>query len=60
MAEEDEKITIEIKISVPVMSKGFGGVFDHLLTATEEIIKAGRSVAKKPEVKSKIKKVEVK
>ncbi|MGC8561826.1 MAG: hypothetical protein ACP5UZ_06000 [Thermoplasmata archaeon] len=58
--EKEDKITIEIKISVPSMSHGIGSALDHFLKASEEIMKAGKSIVVKPEVKSKIKKVELK
>lgn len=58
--EKEDRITIEIKITVPSMGHGVGNALDHLLKASEEIMKAGRSVVMKPEVKSKIKKVEIK
>jgi hypothetical protein len=62
MAEEEkeDKITIEIKITVPSMSHGVGSALNHFLKASEEIMKAGKSVMIKPEVKSKIRKVEIK
>ncbi|MCL4333339.1 MAG: hypothetical protein M1290_04950 [Candidatus Thermoplasmatota archaeon] len=61
MAEDDEnRITIEIKITVPSMGHGVGSALNHFLKASEEIMKAGKSVMVKPEVKSKIKKVEIK
>ncbi len=58
--EKEDRITIEIKITVPSMSHGFGSALNHFLKASEEIMKAGKSVVMKPEVKSKIKKVEIK
>jgi hypothetical protein len=58
--EKEDKITIEIKITVPSMSHGVGSALNHFLKASEEIMKAGKSVMIKPEVKSKIKKVEIK
>ncbi|MEM0133866.1 MAG: hypothetical protein QXU18_01365 [Thermoplasmatales archaeon] len=58
--EKDDKITIEIKISVPSMSHGVGSALDHFLKASEEIMKAGKSIVVKPEVKTKVRKVEIK
>jgi hypothetical protein len=58
--EKDDKITIEIKITVPSMSHGVGNALDHFLKASEEIMKAGKSVLSKPEVKTKVRKVEIK
>ena len=62
MAEDDkeDKITIEIKITVPSMSHGVGSALNHFLKASEEIMKAGKSVMVKPEIKTKMKKVEIK
>ena len=42
------------------MSHGVGSALDHFLKASEEIMKAGKAIVVKPEVKSKIKKVELK
>ncbi len=60
--EEDNKIVIELKITLPDMNKTIVQSLDHLLNAFEEIIKAGRNIANAsvPEVKPKIKKIEVK
>ncbi len=58
--DKEEKITIEIKITIPSMGKGIGNALTHLLRASEEIMKAGKSVMVRPEVKPKIKKVEIK
>ncbi len=60
--EEDNKIVIELKITLPDMNKTIVQSLDHLLNAFEEIIKAGRNIAAAsvPEVKPKIKKIEVK
>lgn len=58
--EKDDRMTIEIKITIPRMYKGVGDAFDHLLKATEEVVKAGKSVVQRPEIKSKVKKIEVK
>lgn len=58
--EKEKKITIEIKITVPSMSHGVGNALNHFLKASEEIMKAGKSVVAKPEVKSRIKKVDIK
>ncbi len=60
--EEDNKIVIELKITLPDMNKTIVQSLDHLLNAFEEIIKAGRNIAaaSAPEVKPKIKKIEVK
>ncbi|MCL5407808.1 MAG: hypothetical protein M1518_00375 [Candidatus Thermoplasmatota archaeon] len=62
MAEDDkeDRITIEIKITVPSMSHGVGSALNHFLKASEEIMKAGKSVMVKPEIKTKMKKVEIK
>ena len=62
MAEDDkeDKITIEIKITVPSMSHGVGNALNHFLKASEEIMKAGKSVMVKPEIKTKMKKVDIK
>jgi|GEM_PF-2771583 hypothetical protein len=62
MAEEekDNKITIEIKITIPTLYGGLGNTVDHFLKATEEIIKAGKSIVAKPEIRSKVRKIEVK
>lgn len=59
MVDED-KITIEVKITVPVPGRNIGKTLEHVLNAAEEIARAGRSVISKPEVKAKVKKVEVK
>jgi hypothetical protein len=58
--EKEDRITIEIKISVPSMSHGVGTALNHFLKASEEIMKAGKSMVVKPEIKSRIKKVEIK
>ncbi|MCL4412752.1 MAG: hypothetical protein M1526_05305 [Candidatus Thermoplasmatota archaeon] len=62
MAEEDgnDKITIELKVTIPNMSKTMTGTVDHLLKALEEMLKAGRSFVEPPEVKTKVKKVDIK
>jgi len=54
--EKEDRITIEIKITVPSMSHGVGEALNHFLKASEEIMKAGKSVVMKPEVKSRMKK----
>ncbi len=56
----EDRITIEIKITVPSMSHGVGDALNHFLKASEEIMKAGKSVVMKPEVKTRMKKVEIK
>jgi hypothetical protein len=58
--EKEDRITIEIKITVPSMSHGVGDALNHFLKASEEIMKAGKSVVMKPEVKTRMKKVEIK
>lgn len=60
--EENDKIVIELKITLPNMNKTVVQSLDHLLNAFEEILKAGRNIASAttPEVKPKIKKIEVK
>ncbi len=58
--EKEDRITIEIKISVPSMSHGVGTALNHFLKASEEIMKAGKSMVVKPEIKSRVKKVEIK
>ncbi|MEM0073345.1 MAG: hypothetical protein QW078_04055 [Thermoplasmatales archaeon] len=60
MAEDDNKITIEIKITIPTVGSNLGRTIEHILNATEEIVKAGRAVVTKPEVKAKVRKVEIK
>ncbi len=58
--EKDERITVEIKISIPPLSKGIGSALDHFLKASEELMKAGRAVAVKPEIRTRVKKIDVK
>jgi len=60
--KEDNKIVIELKITLPDMSKSMVQSMDHILNALEEILKAGRNLASSsvPEVKPKIKKIDVK
>ncbi len=60
--KENNKIVIELKITLPDMSKSMVQSMDHLLNALEELLKAGRNIASSsvPEVKPKIKKIEVK
>ena len=58
--EKEDRITIEIKITVPSMSHGVGDALNHFLKASEEIMKAGKSVVMKPEIKTRMKKVEIK
>ncbi|MCW6158084.1 MAG: hypothetical protein LVQ63_01175 [Thermoplasmatales archaeon] len=58
--EKEDRITIEIKITVPSMSHGVGEALNHFLKASEEIMKAGKSVVMKPEIKTRMKKVEIK
>ncbi|MGC8546953.1 MAG: hypothetical protein ACP5MU_04780 [Thermoplasmata archaeon] len=60
--KENNKIVIELKITLPDMSKSMIQSMDHILNALEEILKAGRNLASSsvPEVKQKIKKIEVK
>ncbi|MEM0134876.1 MAG: hypothetical protein QXU18_06565 [Thermoplasmatales archaeon] len=60
MAEDDDKITIEIKITIPTVSRNLGRTIEHILNATEEIVKAGKAAVAKPEVKARVRKVEVK
>ncbi|MCL4447596.1 MAG: hypothetical protein M0Z77_07510 [Thermoplasmatales archaeon] len=62
MAEDEkgDKITIEIKITVPSITQGVGGALSHFLKASEEIMKAGKSVVVKPQARTRIKKVEIK
>ncbi len=57
---DDDKITIEIKITIPAIGKNLGKTIEHVLNATEEIVRAGKSVVAKPEVKTRVKKVEIK
>ncbi|MEM0128327.1 MAG: hypothetical protein QXO03_04500 [Thermoplasmatales archaeon] len=60
MAEDDDKITIEIKITIPALGRNIGRTFEHMLNATEELVKAGKTAVSKPEVKARVKKVEIK
>ena len=49
---DDDKITIEIKITIPAIGKNLGKTIEHVLNATEEIVRAGKSVVvKKVEIK---------
>lgn len=60
--EENNRIVIELKITLPDMNKAMMQSLDHILNAFEEILKAGKSMVSvsTPEVKPKIKKIEVK